>query len=199
MLRTLILCLTMAIAVPAFAQSAAVLRGTVEAVAADGASFTAKARSGEAATVRLKADTRFVGVVAANLKDVKEGSYIGVAAVPDSGDGLKALEVHIFPESMRGVGEGFRPFDLAPKSSMTNGAVTAHVDAVAGPKLTVSYKGGSQTISVDASTVVVAFEAGEKAELKPGVAVIVRGAKAADGDIDAAFVLIGRNGLTPPM
>jgi len=199
MLRVLVFCLATLIGVPAFAQSATTLRGTVEAVAPDGASFTAHARSGEPATVRLKTDTRFVAVIAADLKDVKEGAYIGVAAVPDGDDGLKALEVHIFPESMRGVGEGFRPFDLAPRSSMTNGSVTAHVDAVAGPQVTVSYKGGSQTIRIDSTTAIVAFAPADKAELKPGVAIIARGAKSADGVIDATSVVIGRNGLTPPM
>jgi hypothetical protein len=199
MLRALLLCLTTLIVAPAFAQSTSVLRATVDTIAPDGASFTAHSRDGAPATVRLKPDTRFIGVVAADLKDVKEGAYIGVAAVPDGDDGLKALEVHIFPESMRGVGEGFRPFDLAPGSTMTNGAVTAHVDAVAGPKLTVSYKGGSQNVRIDSSTAIVAFAPGDKAELKPGAAIIARGAKAADGAIDAVAVLIGRNGLTPPM
>ena len=199
MLRALILCLTALIVAPAFAQSTSTLRATVDSVAADGASLTAHTRAGEPATVRIKPDARFVAVIPADLKDVKEGAYIGVAAVPEGDEGLKALEVHIFPEAMRGAGEGYRPFDLAPGSSMTNGAVTAHVDAVSGPKLTVSYKGGSQTIRIDASTAIVAFAPGDKAELKAGAAVIARGVKAADGVIDAASVLIGRNGLTPPM
>jgi hypothetical protein len=199
MLRAFALCLATLFAAPAFAQSTTTLRGTVESVAADGASFTAHSRSGQPATVRLKPDTRFVAVVPADLKDVKAGAYVGVAAVPDGDKGLKALEVHIFPEAMHGVGEGFRPFDLAPGSSMTNGALSERVDAVDGPKLTISYKGGTQTIRVDGSTAIVAFAPGDKAELKDGAAIIARGAKAEDGTIDAAYVLIGRNGLVPPM
>jgi len=199
MLRALILCLAALVVTPALAQSTTALRGAVDAVAADGASFTAHTRSGEPVTVRLKPETRFIAVVAADIKDVKEGAYVGVAAVPDGDTGLKALEVHIFPEAMRGAGEGFRPFDLAPKSSMTNGALSERVETVDGPKLTVSYKGGSQTIRIDPSTAIVAFAPGDKAELKPGAAIIARGVKAADGAFDASVVLIGRNGLVPPM
>jgi hypothetical protein len=199
MLRVFILALATVIAAPAFAQSTTALRATVVSVAADGASFTAQSRAGEPATVRLKPETRFIAVIPAALADVKAGAYVGVAAVPDGDSGLKALEVHIFPEAMRGAGEGFRPFDLAPKSSMTNGALSERVETVDGPKLTISYKGGSQIIRIDASTAIVAFAPGDKADLKPGAAVIARGVKAADGVIDAGAVLIGRNGLTPPM
>ncbi|HSU99806.1 MAG TPA: hypothetical protein VLI91_06855, partial [Roseiarcus sp.] len=115
------------------------------------------------------------------------------------GSELKAMEVHIFPEAMRGTGEGFRPFDLAPKSSMTNGAISARVDATTGPKLTVTYKGGEQTIVVGPKTPIVAMEPGAKADLKPGAAIIARGPKQADGSINAAFVLVGKDGLVPPM
>ena len=109
------------------------------------------------------------------------------------------MEIHIFPEAMRGTGEGFRPFDLAPNSSMTNGAISARVDAASGPKLTVSYKGGEQTIVVDPKTPIVAFEPGDRNELKAGAAIIARGPKQADGTIDAAAVLVGKDGLVPPM
>ena len=199
MLRALIVFLLALFVAPAFAQSTSALRATVDAVAADGASFTAHSRSGEPATVRLKPDTRYIALVPGDVKDLKQGAFIGVTAVPDGDAGLKALEVHIFPEAMRGTGEGSRPYDLAPKSSMTNGALNERVDSVDGPKLTVSYKGGSQTIRIDASTAIVAVEPGDKAELKAGAAVIARGVKAADGVIDAGAVLIGRNGLVPPM
>ena len=109
------------------------------------------------------------------------------------------MEVHIFPEAMRGTGEGFRPFDLGPKSSMTNGNISARVDATTGPKLTVTYKGGEQTIVVDPKTPIVAFEPGAQTDLKPGAAIIARGPKQGDGSIDAAFVLVGKDGLVPPM
>ena len=158
-----------------------------------------RTRAGEAQTVHLNPKTRFVLVVPASLADVKPGSFIGVAALPGDGSELKAMEVHIFPEAMRGTGEGFRPFDLAPKSSMTNGAISARVDAASGPKLTVTYKGGEQTIVVDPKTPIVAFEPGAQTDLKPGAAIIARGPKQEDGSIDAAFVLVGKDGLVPPM
>jgi hypothetical protein len=186
---------------PGFAQNAPVAsaRATIETVSADGAALSVRTRAGETQTVHLNPKTRFVLVVPASLGDVKPGSFIGVAALPGAGGELKAMEVHIFPEAMRGTGEGFRPFDLAPKSSMTNGNISARVDAATGPKLTVTYKGGEQTIVVDPKTPIVAFEPGAQTDLKPGAAIIARGAKQEDGSIDAAFVLVGKDGLVPPM
>ena len=120
---------------PAFAQSAPVVsaRAIIENMSADGAALNVRTRAGEERTVHLNPKTRFVLVVPATLADVKPGSFIGVAALPGEGSELKAMEVHIFPEAMRGTGEGFRPFDLAPKSSMTNGNISARVDATSGP------------------------------------------------------------------
>jgi len=186
---------------PVFAQNAPVAsaRATIETVAADGASLGVRTRAGEERTVRLTSKTRFVLVVPATLADVKSGSFIGVAALPGDGSELKAMEVHIFPEAMRGTGEGFRPFDLAPGSSMTNGNIAARVDATSGPKLTVTYEGGEQTIVVDPKTPIVAFEPGAQTDLKPGAAIIARGPRQEDGSIDAAFVLVGKDGLVPPM
>jgi hypothetical protein len=198
----IILAAAFALAVaPALAQNAPVAsaRATIETMSADGAALGVRTRAGEAQTVHLSAKTRFVLVVPASLADVKPGSFIGVAALPGDGSELKAMEVHIFPEAMRGTGEGFRPFDLAPKSSMTNGAISARVDAASGPKLTVAYKGGEQTIVVDPKTPIVALEPGAQTDLKPGAAIIARGAKQEDGSIDAGFVLIGKDGLVPPM
>jgi hypothetical protein len=186
---------------PALAQNAQVAsaRATIQTVSPDGATLNVHTRAGEDQTVHLDPKTRFVLVVPAALADVKPGSFIGVAALPGEGNELKAMEVHIFPEAMRGTGEGFRPFDLAPKSSMTNGNISARVDATTGPKLTVTYKGGEQTIVVDPKTPIVALAPGAQTDLKPGAAIIARGAKQGDGSIDAAFVLVGKDGLVPPM
>ena len=188
-------------AAPALAQNPAVAtsRATIETISADGASLGVRTRAGEAQTIHLNPKTQFVLVVPSTLSNVKPGAFIGVAAMPGEGSELKAMEVHIFPEAMRGAGEGFRPFDLAPKSSMTNGNLSARVDAATGPKLTVTYKGGEQTIVVDPKTPIVALEPGAKTDLKPGAAIIARGPKQADGSILAGFVLIGKDGLVPPM
>ncbi len=150
-------------------------------------------------TIHISPKTRFALVVPATLADVKPGSFVGVAATPGEGNELKAVEVHIFPEAMRGAGEGHRPFDLGPGSSMTNGNITARVDATSGPKLTVTYKGGEQAIVVDPKTPIVALAPGAQTDLKPGAAIIARGPKQDDGSIDAAFVLVGKDGLVPPM
>ena len=187
--------------VPALAQNAPVAsaRATIETVSADGASLGVKTRSGEELTIHISPKTRFALVVPATLADVKPGSFVGVAATPGEGNELKAVEVHIFPEAMRGAGEGHRPFDLGPGSSMTNGNITARVDATSGPKLTVTYKGGEQAIVVDPKTPIVALAPGAQTDLKPGAAIIARGPKQDDGSIDAAFVLVGKDGLVPPM
>jgi hypothetical protein len=185
----------------AFAQQAppVAVRATIEAVAEDGGSLSVRTRSGEAATVRLQPTTSVTLVVPATLADVKPGLFIGVAAMPGEGGVQNALEVHIFPESMRGVGEGFRPFDLAPGSTMTNGAVEARIDGVDGPKLTVTYKGGQQTIVIDKSTPIVALAPGARGDLKAGAAIFARAVKAADGAYEATRILVGKDGLTPPM
>ncbi len=193
--------LALVLAGAALAQNAPLIavRGTIETVADDGASLSVRTRSGEAATVRLKPATSVTLVVPAALADVKPGLFIGVAALPDAAGAQNALEVHIFPEAMRGVGEGFRPFDLAPGSTMTNGAVEARVDSVDGPRLTVTYKGGQQTIVIGNSTPIVAYAPGARSDLKAGAAIVARAAKAADGAYEAARLLVGKDGLTPPM
>jgi hypothetical protein len=174
-------------------------RATIQTVSADGSTLKVHTRAGEDQAIHLNPKTRFVLVVPAQLTDVKPGSFIGVAALPGDGNELKAQEVHIFPEAMRGTGGGFRPFDLGPKSSMTNGNISARVDATTGPKLTVTYKGGEQTIVVDPKTPIVGFEPGAQTDIKPGAAIIARGPKQADGSIEAGFVLVGKDGLVPPM
>jgi len=186
---------------PALGEAAplATARATVETISADGATLSVRTRAGEEQTIHLNPKTRFILVVPATLADVKPGSFIGVAALPGEGAELKAMEVHIFPEAMRGTGEGFRPFDLAPKSSMTNGNISARVDAASGPKLTVTYKGGEQTIVIDPKTPIVALQPGARTDLKPGAAIIARGPNQGDESIDAAFVLVGKDGLVPPM
>lgn len=181
----------------ASAQSpAATLRGEITAVSGD--TLTMKTREGGAASVRLGAKTRLIAVVKGSDADLKPNAFIGVAAVPE-GDGLMALEVHVFPEALRGTGEGSRPFDLAPGSSMTNGALSVRLTGVDGDRLTIAYHGGQQTIRLPKNTPIVTFAPADRADLKPGAGVIARGPKGADGVIDAANVIVGRDGVVPPM
>jgi hypothetical protein len=125
----------------AFAQQAVRVRGTIEKV--DGNTLTVKAGDGTAVTLMLTSDAAVVGVVKATLADVKEGSFVGSAAMPQPDGSQKALEVHIFAESQRGTGEGHRPFNV-PNSTMTNGTVGEMVTASDGQSLTVKYKGGEK-------------------------------------------------------
>jgi hypothetical protein len=184
---------------PAQSAPPAKLRGVIVAVSADGATLDVKARSGEAATVRVKPGAIVSLVVRAALDQIKPGAYIGVAASPDADGVLVAKEVHVFPDAMRGVGEGFRPYDLAPGSTMTNGALSTRVEALKGETLVVTYAGGSKTIKLEPGTPIVTFAPGARADLAPGAAVIAFGIRAEDGVIDATRILVGKDGLTPPM
>jgi hypothetical protein len=185
---------------PAFAQSPLprIIRGAI--VRVDGADVAVRTRAGESIRLHLKDGQEITAVVPASLADVKPGVFIGAAAMP-AGDGtMAAMEVHIFPEAQRGSGEGFRPFDLAPGSTMTNANISARIDTVAGPKLTLTYKGGEQTITIDKATPIVTFAPGDAGDLKPGAEVdIFRPAAAADGAVEAARILVGRNGTRVPM
>jgi hypothetical protein len=157
-----------------------IVRG--EIVSVTGADIAVKTRSGEPFALRLKTGQTPGAVVPAQLSDIKPGVFVGAAAVPGKDGALTALEVHIFPESMRGAGEGFRPFDLAPGSSMTNANISSVVDTVSGPKLTLTYKGGEQTVTVDKATPIVTFAPGVPGDLVPGASIEIFGAaKTADG------------------
>jgi Domain of unknown function (DUF5666) len=177
----------------------AVARATIESVSSDGTQLVVRTRAGENETVRLSDKTTVTEVVPATLADIKPGAFIGVAALPGDKGALKAMEVHVFPEAMRGTGEGHRSFDLAPGSTMTNGAVAARVDGVDGVNLTVTYNGGRQVIVVDPKTPIVSFAPGGKADLTPGAALVARGSKQDNGSIEAARILVGKDGLVPPL
>jgi len=200
-LRAALLVLIPFSAIPAGAQTppVAVARATIERVSPDAASLVVRTRDGKDQAIKLSDKTTFTLVLAAALADVKPGAFIGVAALPGDDGTLKAMEVHVFPEAMRGTGEGHRSFDLAPGSTMTNGAVAARVDGVAGANLTVAYNGGQQVIAVDPKTPIVSFAPGAPADLKAGAAVVARGPRENDGTIDAVRILVGKDGLVPPL
>ncbi len=200
-LRAALFVLVPFFAMPAVAQTQplAVARATIASVSPDGGSLVTRTRAGQDQTIKLSDKTTVTIVLPATLVDVKPGAFIGVAALPGDNGALKAMEVHVFPEAMRGTGEGHRPFDLAPSSTMTNGAVAARVDGVAGASLTVTYNGGQQVIAVDPNTPIVSFAPGARADLKAGAAVVARGLRENDGTIDAIRILVGKDGLVPPL
>jgi hypothetical protein len=171
------------------------VRGAIEKV--DGNTVTVKPAEGAAVTLTLTKDAQIVGVVKATLAEIKPGSFVGSAAMPQADGSQKALEVHIFAESQRGTGEGHRPFTV-PNSTMTNGTVGDMVTAADGQTLTVKYKEGEKKIIVPPGVPIVRYEIGDRSELKPGVHVTATNAvKKADGVIEAARLNVGRDGLVP--
>lgn len=172
------------------------LRGTVDALSENALSITLK--SGDKALVALTDKTGVAQVLPYKLSDIRKGQYIGTAAVPGVGGKLMALEVLVFPEAMRGTGDGHYPWDLQPESSMTNGAIGDVSDA-GGRTLTVKYKGGEQTVQVPDGTPVVTVGPGTRAMLTPGAHVIAFASKGSEGEYTALRVLVGKDGLTPPM
>jgi hypothetical protein len=172
------------------------IRATIDATDANSLRLTT--RSGEKVTVALAPDTAIAALVPIKLEDIKPGSFIGSAAMPQADGTQRALEVHVFPESMRGTGEGHRPFDLQPQSTMTNGTVGS-VTGTTGRTLTVNYQGGEKTIVVPPDTPIVTYEPGSPALLVPGAHIILFGTRAADGKVTASRISVGKNGLVPPM
>src|SRR6478752_9450913 len=157
------------------------LRGTIEKV--DGHALTLKSTDGSEAKLTLTGDARIVAVVKASMADIKENTFLGSAAMPQPDGTQKALEVHIFPEAMRGTGEGHRPFAPVKGSTMTNGASAgATVTGVDGSAIKVKYKDGEKLIVVPPNTPIVRYEIGSPADLKVGAHVTVLAAsKKPDG------------------
>jgi len=183
---------------PANAQEPPVrVRGTIERV--DGDVYVVKARGGSEVKVKLQDNALVVSLIKATLADIKQGSYVGVSGMPQADGSQKALEVHIFPEAMRGTGDGHRPWDLQPSSTMTNGAVDQAVASSDGQVLTLKYKDGEKKIIVAPDTPVVTYLPGDKGELKPGATVFVAAAtKLPDGTLQTQRINVGR-GVAPPM
>lgn len=174
------------------------IRGTIEKI--DGAMLTVKTRDGDDKMVKMTDTVGVTAIVKTTLSEIKPGSYIGVSGMPQENGSQKALAIHIFPEAQRGTGEGFRPWDLKPNSTMTNATVADKVTAASGDTITVKYKDGEKKIEVTPDTPIVTFVPGEKSELKPGAKIIIFAAtKTADGGLETTRVGVGRDGITPPM
>jgi hypothetical protein len=173
------------------------VRGAIEAV--DGDVLSVKSRDGEDFKLRMASDMRVVGITKISLSDIKVGSFIGATTVPGPNGSQNAVEVHVFPEDMRGTGEGSRPFDLRPNSTMTNATVAESVAGNDGHTLLVKYKDGEKKVVVLPDTPVVTYVPAEKSELKAGAKVIAFFKKLPDGSFEANRISVGLNGLTPPM
>jgi hypothetical protein len=169
------------------------IRGTIAQVS--GRTLTITTRDNSTVEVRLTETAGVVGVVKAALTDIKPGVFVGTAALPQSDGSFKAQEVLIFPESARGTGEGHYPWDLSARSTMTNATVDNMVERVEGPVLTLKHKDGVVKVTVPTVT----FGPGDMAMLVPGAKVFIPGQQQADGVVTAGRVLVGKDGLVPPM
>jgi len=187
------------LALPASAQDMLRIRGTIESI--DGAVYTIKNRDGaELKFTMAETNPLYVAIVKSTMADIKPGMFVGSTGTTQPDGSQKAIEVHIFPESMRGTGEGHYDWDLKPGTKMTNANVEETVGGVDGPVLSVKYKDGAKKIVVSPETVVVTYVIGDKADLKPGTKVFVAAAKKQpDGTYQAPRITYGKDGLTPPM
>jgi len=173
------------------------VRGEIEAV--DGDTLTVKSRGGEDVKLHMTADMRVVGITRISLADIKVGSFVGTTTVPGADGMPTAVEVHVFPEDMRGTGEGSRPYDLKPNSTMTNATVSESVVGNDGHTLLVKYKDGEKKVLVTPETPVVTYVPADKGDLKVGAKVIAFMKQLPDGSFETNRVSVGRDGLTPPM
>ncbi|MDB5654604.1 MAG: hypothetical protein JWQ94_2217 [Tardiphaga sp.] len=173
------------------------VRGVVET--SDGSKVTVKTREGATTAIALATSAKVMAVAKASIDDVKPGDFVGIASLPKSKGGDGAVEVLIFPAAMKGTGEGSYPWDLKPNSSMTNATVSNAVKEVDGHEITVKVNGKDKKISVADGTTVVTLAPATAADLKPGAAVFVPTERGADGTLTAGFVIVGANGIVPPM
>ena len=173
------------------------IRGTIASF--EGSILTVKTREGENKTIGLAEGWTVSSVANAAADDIKPGDYVGIASLPmaDGKDG--ALEVLIFPAALKGAGEGSRPWDLQPNSTMTNATVADAVTSVDGRSLKVAYQGGEKTIDIPEATPIVTFAAATVADLIPGATVFVPADVADDGTITSHQIVVGTKGVVPPM
>jgi hypothetical protein len=173
------------------------VRGTIEGV--DGDVLAVKSRSGENVKLHMTGDMRVVGIIKISLADIKLGSFIGTTTVPGPDGRQNAVEVHVFPEDMRGTGEGSRPYDLRPNSTMTNATVAETVAGNDGQTLMIKYKDGEKKVVVGPETPVVTYVPADRSDLKAGAKIIAFVKQLPDGSFETNRISVGRDGLTPPM
>ena len=180
------------------AQGTVRLRGTVDRI--EGSTYVIKLSDGTEAKVAPTEKALFVAIVKASLSDIKQGSFVGTTGMPQADGSQKAIEVHIFPEAMRGTGEGHYPWDLRPQSTMTNANVEQTATGVDGQTLTLKYKDGEKKILVPPDAMIVTYVPGDKSEITPGTKIFIAAAKKLDdGTFQTPRINYGKNGLGPPM
>jgi len=173
------------------------VRGTIESI--NGDLLIVKGRDGRNVTMRMAASVSVAGVEKISLSDIKPGAYIGVTTVADAQGNQKATEVHLFPEALRGAGEGTQAWDTAPGSSMTNGGLDKIVEGNDGHTLTVKYRSGEKQVTVGPETEVVRLVPGKRSDLQSGAKIVAAASRNADGVLETSRISVGLGGLTPPM
>ena len=184
-------------AVPASAQETVRIRGTLERI--EGPVFVVKTRDGTEVKLTVTDNPLLVAIVKSTMADIKPGMFVGSTGMTQPDGSQKAIEVHIFPESMRGTGEGHYDWDLKPQSKMTNANVEQTVAGVDGQMLSVKYKDGEKKLLVTPDTAVVTYVTGDRNDLKPGTKIFVAAKKQSDGTLQTSRITYGKDGLTPPM
>ncbi len=173
------------------------VRGMIESI--NGDLLIVKKNDGHNVMMKMTPNAAVTGVEKMAMSDIAPGAYIGVTSVADAQGNQKATEVHLFPNSLRGAGEGTRPWDTAPNSSMTNGGLDKMVESNDGRMLTVKYRGGEKQVVVTPETAVVKLVPGKRSDLQEGARIVAATARTADGALETSRVSVGLNGLTPPM
>jgi hypothetical protein len=181
----------------AFAQQPGRIRGQIEK--ADGAMLSVKTNDGKILTVKVADDVRLSSLAKTTLADIKNDSYIGVAGMARPDGSIEAFSIHVLLPAARGNGEGERPWDAKPGSTMTNAYLESSVASADGHTLMVKYKGSEKKVIVTPATVLAQAGPADKSELKPGAQIIVMAAaKQPDDSYLAKVIYVGR-GMKPAM
>lgn len=179
------------------AQDRVNVRGKIVSFSAN--TLQVKSREGNTVTVALAEGYKVAGVARASMADIKPGSFVGIASLPKADGGDGALEVLVFPPAMKGLGEGSYAWDLKPKSNMTNATVANAVQGVDGHTVTVTYHGKEKKIAIPDGTPIVTLGAATGDDLKPNAVVFIPAMKDANGKLVTQQVVVGNNGIVPPM
>lgn len=174
------------------------IRGNIVSITP--ASMVVKARNGEVIDLLMADNMRVSEVYPIKLEDIKPGSYIGTAALPQADGTQKAIAVSVFPEAARGTAEGHGPFDLLPQSTMTNATVddvATMTNSASGRTLKLKYKGGEKTVIVPADAPVVTSRPGDKSLLIPGASVSLFAQEVA-GKPTVLRINAGKDGFSLP-
>jgi hypothetical protein len=201
--RQLVSASLLAAALPTFAPLAhaqqprtARIRGTITAIS--DSHVTVKERNGETIDVAIAPDVRYTEVYPVTFADVKPGTFVGVGGMPQSDGSQRAIAVVLFPEAMRGTGEGHYPFDFLPQSTMTNATVADVASSSDGRRLQLRYKDGEKTIVVPEGVPIITMQPGDRSLLVAGAKVLVF-AETRNGQPTALRIMAGRNGFAPPL